>query len=140
MDDRNAERLPPIDDMMSFLGNKAGRMWRDITGYLSTNYEFEPVRAGNGTDSTIRYRRGGKTLITFYPKKGELTVLIIFGKKEVEEFEKSREEFSREIVTLFDESKQYHDGKWLHIKVPPFNDFEEIKNLLHIKKRPKKPE
>jgi hypothetical protein len=105
---------------------------------LDENYEFEPIREEGDLDSTIRYRRSGKTLITFYPKKDELTILIIFGKKEVEKFEKSRDDFSPEIVELFDNTKQYHDGRWLHIKVPTFENLEEIKKLLHIKRKPKK--
>lgn len=113
-------------------------MWKIITKYLRENYEFEPVRENDELEATIRYRRSGKTLITFYPKKEELTVLIIFGKKEVEKFENSKDEFSPEIVELFENTKQYHDGKWLHIKVPPFEDFEDIRKLLHIKRKPKK--
>jgi len=124
--------------LVKFLGNKGGKMWKTITEYLSENYEFEPVREKGDLDSTVRYRRSGKTLITFYPKKDELTVLIIFGKKEVEKFESSNDEFSPEIVELFENTKQYHDGRWLHIKVPPFENFEDIKSLLHIKKRPKR--
>jgi hypothetical protein len=126
--------------MMKFLGKQAGTMWRTISDYLRKNYEFEPVREKSEVDSAIRYRRSGKTLITFYPKKHELTVLIIFGKKEVEKFENSKREFSKEIVNLFENTKQYHDGRWLHIKVPPFEDFDDIIKLLHIKRRPKKTE
>jgi hypothetical protein len=131
---------PTEIEMMKFLGKQGGKMWKTITKYLSENYEFEPVREKDELESTIRYRRSGKTLITFYPKKDELTVLIIFGKKEVEKFVNSKDEFSQEIVELFENTKQYHDGRWLHIKVPPFTNFEDIKNLLHAKRRPKREE
>ncbi len=130
---------PTEDAMLKFLGKQAGKMWKTITDYLTKNYEFEPVREKGDLESTIRYRRSGKTLITFYPKKDELTVLIIFGKREVEKFENMREEFSPDIVDLYENTKQYHDGRWLHIKVPPFNVFEDIRRLLHIKRSPKKP-
>ncbi len=131
-------KKPSEDELYRFLGKQAGDMWRKITDYLNENYEFEPERDGEGLEATIRYRRSGKTLLTFYPKNGELTVLIIFGKKEVVKFESSETEFSSEIVDLFVNTKQYHDGKWLHIKVPPFTKFEDIKKLLSIKKRPKR--
>ncbi|MFW9968493.1 MAG: DUF3788 family protein [Candidatus Thorarchaeota archaeon] len=137
-DVESSNNTPSNNEMMKFLGSQGGRMWKIITKYLRENYEFEPVRENDELEATIRYRRSGKTLITFYPKKEELTVLIIFGKKEVEKFENSKDEFSPEIVDFFENTKQYHDGKWLHIKVPPFSDFEDIRKLLHIKKRPKK--
>ena len=117
---------------------QASDMWRKITNYLNENYEYEPERSGEGLDATIRYRRSGKTLLTFYPKKGELTVLIIFGKKEVEKFEISKIEFSPEIIDLFGNTKQFHDGRWLLIKVPPFGNFDDIRKLLSIKRKPKR--
>ncbi|MFW9887017.1 MAG: DUF3788 domain-containing protein [Candidatus Thorarchaeota archaeon] len=134
----DSSQAPTDKAMIKFIGKQGGRMWKAITQYLSNNYDFEPVREKEELESTIRYRKSGKTLITFYPKKDELTVLIIFGKKEVEKFENSKDDFSPEIVELFENTKQYHDGKWLHIKIPPFKDFEDIKKLLHIKRRPKK--
>ncbi|NHJ13522.1 MAG: DUF3788 domain-containing protein [Candidatus Thorarchaeota archaeon] len=139
MSGKTSGNQPSEEQMMKFLGREAGRIWKKLTLYLEENYDFEPVRESIELDAAIRYRRSGKTLITFYPKKGELTVLIIFGKKEVERFEQTRGEFSTEIVILFDNTRQYHDGKWLHIKVPPCSSFDEILKLLSIKKNPKKP-
>jgi hypothetical protein len=129
---------PTKDEMYKFLGKQAGLMWKQITNYVDENYEFGPVRYGEGLDATIRYRRSGKTLLTFYPKRNELTALIILGKKEVEKFENSKTEFSSELIDIFVNTKQYHDGRWLHIKIPPFNNFDDIKKLLMIKKKPRK--
>ncbi|RDE13744.1 MAG: hypothetical protein C4K48_07655 [Candidatus Thorarchaeota archaeon] len=131
------DKKPTEDEMVKFLGRQAGNMWKQISAYMSTNYEFEPVREDESLDATIRYRRSGKTILTFYPKKDELTVLVILGKKETEKFESSKDEFSPEIVELFSNTRQYHDGRWLHIKVPPFEGVEDIKKLLGIKKEPK---
>jgi hypothetical protein len=136
-DSSDSPDAPTEEVMMKFLGKQGGKMWKAITEYVSENYEFEPVRENDELESSIRYRRSGKTLITFYPKKDELTVLIIFGKKEVEKFENSKDEFSADIVELFEKTRQYHDGRWLHIKAPPFKNFNDIKKLLHIKRRPK---
>jgi hypothetical protein len=134
----DSEKEPTEDEMVKFLGKRTGNLWKKITKYVSENYNFEPIREKGSIDGTIRYKRSGKTLLTFYPKKNELTVLIIFGKQEVEKFERSKDDFSKEIVELFENTKQYHDGRWLHIRVPPFQNFEDIKKLLEIKKRPKK--
>jgi hypothetical protein len=132
------DRDPTEDEMVKFLGKQAGKLWKKIIEYVRENYDFEPIRENQNPDATIRYKRSGKTLLTFYPKKNELTVLIIFGKNEVEKFESTTNEFSPEVVDIFKNTKQFHDGRWLHIKVPPFENFEDIKKLLEIKKRPKK--
>lgn len=129
---------PTEEEMVGFLGRQAGKIWKQIAHYMRESYDYEPVREKGGLDATIRYRKSGKTLLTFYPKKNEFTVLIILGKNEVEKFESSRGEFSPEIVELFTSTKQYHDGRWLHIKVPPFDNLEDIKKLLAMKRKPKK--
>jgi len=132
------DREPTEEEMVRFLGRQAGKMWKQIAQYMRENYDFEPVREKGGMDATVRYRKSGKTLLTFYPKGGEITVLIILGKDEVQKFESSRGEFSPEIVELFTSTKQYHDGRWLHIRVPPFDNLEDIKKLLLMKRKPKK--
>jgi hypothetical protein len=132
-----SEKEPTEDEMVRFLGKQAGNLWKRIVVYMSENYDFKPVREKGDLDASIRYKRSGKTLLTLYPKKGELTVLIIFGKEEVEKFARSKNEFSPEIVELFENTKQYHDGRWLHIKFPPFENLEDIKKLLSIKRKPK---
>lgn len=133
-----SDREPTEEEMVRFLGRQAGKMWKQIAHYMRENYDFEPVREKGGLDATIRYRKSGKTLLTFYPKRDEITVLIILGKDEVQKFESSRGDFSPEIVELFASTKQYHDGRWLHIKVPPFDNLEDIKKLLLMKRKPKK--
>jgi len=136
-EDSGSGREPTDDEMVKFLGRYAGKIWKKITEYMNKNYDFEPIRENENLDATIRYRRSGKTLLTFYPKKNELTVLIILGKQDVEKFVNSKKEFTPEIIELFENTRQYHDGRWLHIKVPPFESLEDIKKLLEIKKRPK---
>jgi hypothetical protein len=133
----DSEREPAVDEIVKFLGKHAGSFWKRINDYMNENYDYTPIREKESLDATIRYKKSGKTLLTFYPKKNELTVLIIFGKQEVEKFESSKDNFSPEIVDLFENTKQFHDGRWLHIKVPPFGNFDDIKKLLEIKKRPK---
>lgn len=131
---------PTEKEMMEFLGKKAGSVWKSLAEYLATNYDHVPTMEPDSDrlEGTVRYRKSGKTLITFYPKEGELTVLIILGKKEVEKFEAARKEFSPAIVELFENTKQYHDGRWLHIKVPGPGTIEDIKKLLHMKRKPGK--
>ena len=132
------DREPSEEEMVRFLGKQAGKMWKKIVQYMRENYDFEPVREKGSLEATIRYRKSGKTLLTFYPKRNEITVLIILGKDEVQKFESSRGEFSPGIVELFRSTKQYHDGRWLHIKIPPFDNLEDIKKLLLMKRKPKK--
>ena len=49
-----------------------------------------------------KYRRGGKTLCTFYAKKDVANILITFGKAEREKFENIKGTVSEQIRELYD--------------------------------------
>lgn len=130
---------PSEKQIFEFMGPKATKLWNDLHEFLARNYDFQPELSywGDKYGWTIRYRKSGKTLIAFYPEKGGFTVQIILGKKEVEKFQSMREELSPELVKLFDETKQLHDGRWLWITQPGIGTVEEIKTLIQLKRRPK---
>ena len=72
--------------------------------------------AGDGKDE-LKFRRGGKTVLTIYIREDRYDFLVIFGKAEREKFEAARETFARPIREIYDASKTYHDGKWMMIPV-----------------------
>ena len=89
----------------------------------------------------LKFRRGGKTLFTLYIKDGYFTVLIIFGKAEREKFELIKSDYSDFICNYYDNSKTYHDGKWMFIDIKNDTYIEEIKKMIMIKRKPnRKPE
>lgn len=50
-------------------------------------------------------------------------------------FEISRMDYSEYIINLYDNTHQYHDGKWLYIDIINGTVIEDIKRLLLIKKK-----
>ena len=90
---------------------------------------------GNGKDE-LKFRRGGKTILTIYIRDGRYDFLVIFGKTEREKFEALRDEFPRKIQELYDKSKTYHDGKWITVPVADLETLEAVKQLVIIKKKP----
>ena len=90
---------------------------------------------GDGKD-TLRFKQGKKTILTIYVRKDRYSFLIIFGKKEREQFERERKCFSEHICQIYDHSKTYHDGKWMLFDVTAPEQLEEIKRLIRIKKKP----
>ena len=64
--------------------------------------------------------------------------MIIFGKDERTKFEESRESFSAEVQKIYDESKTYHDGKWVMFYPGDESLFSDFMRLLAIKRKPNK--
>jgi hypothetical protein len=90
---------------------------------------------GDGKDE-LKFRRGGKTILTIYIRDNRFDFLVIFGKMEREKFENQRSEFPEQIQEIYDTSKTYHDGKWMMIPVADIDMFEAVKQMILIKKKP----
>ncbi|MCL2285807.1 MAG: DUF3788 family protein [Firmicutes bacterium] len=89
----------------------------------------------NGKDE-LKFRRGGKTIVAIYTRDDHFAFLVIFGKAEREVFEQRRSEFPQKIQEIYDESKTYHDGKWMLIPVADLKTLDAVKQLILIKKKP----
>lgn len=134
------EKVPTKEDIGNLIGSPAIEAWTDLIGFVELNYNFEPVWDNGDKYGVweVKYRRSGKTLCAFYAKGGYFTVLIVFGKAEREKFELAQGDFSSEVVELYDNTHQYHDGKWLWVNVRDMSLVEDVKKLIMIKKKLKK--
>ena len=101
--------------------------------FMRGKYRLDEI--GDGKDE-LKFKQGQKTIVTIYIHDNKFTFLIILGKKERECFEMQRNEFSEYLRDLYDNTKTYHDGKWMSIDVTTLDQLEEIKKLIRIKKKP----
>ncbi|MFQ5980141.1 MAG: DUF3788 domain-containing protein [Candidatus Heimdallarchaeota archaeon] len=131
---------PTDDEIVNYIGEGAAEAWLEIRQFLEKYYDFVPETVFYGAKYgwTIRYRKSGKTLCSFFPEKGGFTLLITFGKKEAEKALSLRDELSAKIRTLLENAKQLRDGRWLWIRVMDASDNPDIKKLVQIKRKPKR--
>lgn len=101
--------------------------------FMRGKYRLDEI--GDGKDE-LKFKQGQKTILTIYIHEDRFTFLVIFGKKEREIFDARRGEFSQYILDYYDNSKTYHDGKWMFIDVRNTEQLEEVKRLVLIKKKP----
>lgn len=101
--------------------------------FMRGKYVLDEV--SNGKD-VLKFRHGNKTILTITIYPNHFNFLIIFGKKEREIFEKIAHEFSDNINKIYNDSKTYHDGKWMFFEVRDLQTLEEMKKLIIIKKKP----
>ena len=62
--------------------------------------------------------------------------MISLGKGWVAKFEADRDNFSKEIQKIYDETQTYHDGKWLMFEPVDTTLFDDFIRLLRIKRKP----
>lgn len=133
-----SDKEPSDNEILEFIG-KAGHAWKEITTFLNDNYDFVPEKKNYGKKWgwVIRFRKSNKTWCALYPEKDCFTIQIIFGKKEIEKFQTTRDDFSDFVVNKFDSTKQLHDGRWMFFKVKNTTLVEDLKKLMKIKRKPK---
>ena len=129
---------PTQSILEELIGSNNLDIWNKLVAGIDSLYEMDRTWNKGFGDwiYEYKYRRGGKTLCTFYAKQGIANILITLGKAEREKVELKREEFSKTMLTLYDETKTYHDGKWLWIPIDEGLSLNDIINLLKIKRRP----
>ncbi len=120
------------------IGSRNMDIWNKLVSDIDGLYEMDRTWNKGFGDwiYEYKYRRGGKTLCTFYAKQGVANILITLGKAEREKVESKRGDFSESLLVLYDETKTYHDGKWLWIPIDESLEFDDIVKLLKIKRRP----
>jgi hypothetical protein len=138
--DRNHK--PGKEDIYKAIGNDAKKGWDGIQKFMAKYYEIEPetVFYGSNYGWNIRYRKSGKTLCSLFPEKGSFTFLIVLGKKEVERAIEMLNEFDKTIQDIILNTEQLHDGRWLWIRVYKNEKMEDMKKLIQIKRKTRKPE
>ena len=113
--------------------NDLEKLSHEAMVFMRGKYRLDEI--GNGKDE-LKFKQGQKTILTIYIHDDRYTFLIIFGKKERECFEIQRSDFPKYIQDYYDNSKTYHDGKWMFIDVRMLEQLEAVKRLILIKKKP----
>lgn len=134
--DKNTE--PTEEDILRTVGERKD-LWLNLQKYVETHYDFVPELdfGGKKYGWAIRYRKSGKTLITLFPEEGAFTALVVLGRKEVEKAQPLLDDLSPGVRTLFENTQQLHDGRWLWIRPNCEGDIESVKTLLGTKRKPK---
>jgi hypothetical protein len=129
-------KTPTEQDVLKLVGRKAA-LWSELRAYVKKHYDHSPILSVGKKECewTIRYRKGGKTLVALMPEKDGFCVLVVLGREEVAKVKTLK--LSKYTKDVFLNAKQFHDGKWLWLWPGTKNDIEDIKMLLSIKRVPK---
>jgi len=129
--------LPDLEEIRKFIKlKKAVKAFDSLLLFLDENYNFEQeiCFGGKKFGVMVRYRKNGKTLVSIFPEKNAFSVVLVYGKKEVIIFNAYKESFSEHFTTIFDETPQLHDGKWMLITLKDESLLPELERMIMIKK------
>ncbi len=139
MEDRSEKGVSIMNTQLNeLLSNRVLSIWNELTTEIDLLYDVDRLwdKGFGEWDIEYKYRRGGKTLCTFYVKKDNASILIIYGKAEREKFEKIKSGISESLQDIYEKTEIYHDGKWLWIPLDEKLAISDIIEMLKIKRRP----
>ena len=132
------DKIPNMDNMTALIGQSLYDVWQKLCAAIDEKYDMDRIWNSGGKAWTYeyKYRRGGKTLCALYARENCVGFMVILGKDERAKFESGRSEYSENVQKVYDDSKTYHDGKWLMFEPVDTSLFADFMRLLAIKRRP----
>ena len=126
------------EKLEQLISKQALARWDALTARIDAMYDVDRLWGkGFGCwEIEYKYRRGGKTLCTFYANADGAALLVTLGKAERDKFEEIKESVSEHIAAIYDSTQTLHDGKWLWLPIDEKLDAEDALKLLKIKRRP----
>lgn len=115
-------------------------IYQKMTSYIEENYNMVTLWNAGGKAGyyELKYQRSKKTLCSFYIRDQSFGFMVIYGKKEQALFEDQRNYFHQDIQTIYDNTKAYHDGKWIMLSINDDKYIEDMQAMIQIKKKIKK--
>ena len=130
---------PSEKEIQKTIGERS-TLWQSIHQFIEEHYDFGRQLAffSKNYGWTVRYRKGPKTLISCFPEEGAFSVLLVLGRKEAEKVNQIRDELNNNFLSVFDETEQLRDGRWMWIRILNEEDLESVLKVIQIKRRIKK--
>lgn len=132
------DKIPDEEEMTALVGRSLYDVWNKLCALIDEKYDMERLwdKGGKAWKYEYKYRRGGKTLCALYARENRVGFMIILGKDERLKFESDRENYSEEVRKKYDEARTYHDGKWIMFEPVDTSLFNDLIELLRIKRKP----
>ena len=134
------ETIPDKDEMVALVGSSLYEVWNKLCALIDEKYDVERLwgKGGKAWRYEYKYRKGGKTLCALYARENRVGFMVILGKDERMQFEVDKNNYSQKVREIYDETRTYHDGKWLMFEPTDTSLFNDFIALLSIKRKPNK--
>jgi hypothetical protein len=108
--------------------------WEELVQFIRDKYSAqEEFRFyGKNYGWAMRFRKGGKALVSLYPADGNFTVQIILS--ELDAKKAMALKIGKRIRQIIAEAHAYLEGRWLFIPVKSAKDIRDIQRLLALKR------
>lgn len=134
------DKIPNNEELTALVGQSLYDVWNKLCALIDENYDMERSwnQGGKAWKYEYKYRRGGKTLCALYARENCVGFMVVLGKDERLKFEADKENYSKEVQEVYDNTHTYHDGKWVMFEPTDTMLFDDFIRLLSVKRKPNK--
>ena len=132
------DMIPDAEQITTLVGQPLYEIWDNLCSLIDEKYDMDHLwdKGGKAWTYEYKYRRGGKTLCALYARENCVGFMVILGKDERLKFEQDRKNYAKEVQRIYDETRSYHDGKWIMFEPVDTSLFDDFMRLLSLKKKP----
>lgn len=132
-------RQPTLDELTAYIDNPlfpalCAHM-ADRMGALSS-VEFSGDKLLLGWN--LRFRKGGRTLLRLYPRRGYFSVLVVVGRKEKERVEALLPELCPAMAACYHSTKEGMGQRWLLLDLTEAGPlYQDVLTLAQLRRESK---
>jgi hypothetical protein len=129
------EHQPTMEEVFAAVGSSRP-LWENLTWFIADNYRIQGdfTFYGKNYGWAVRFRRGGKALLSLYPGQESFTVQIVIGQTQADKALSLS--LSKKVSKILEDAHQFREGRWLFINVESAPDLSDVQQLLIVKSRP----
>lgn len=126
------EHQPTMREISTSVGSMKD-LWDSLERFVAENYRTKRDFAfyGKNYGWAVRFRKGGKALLSMYPVEGSFTVQIVLGETPAKKAYSLR--LGKNAKNVLGRAHQFPEGRWLFIRVISKQDIRDIQQLLLLK-------
>ena len=126
------QHQPTIDAMIALVRSKR-RLWEGLMQFIEENYRVKRDFAfyGKNFGWALRFQRGGRALVAFYPGVDSFTVQVIIAPAQLEEALQLH--LGTKVRELLINARAFTEGRWLFIPVESEQDCRDVRRLLRVR-------
>jgi hypothetical protein len=134
-----SNRQPTPAEISAFIANP---LWEELNAFLRESYDVASSYSYSGCSGqpgwNVKYQKAGKSLCTLYPMEGFFIALVVIGTKEEAEAELLKPMLTEQVRQLF-AGPAHSMGRWLMIHVTNEQALADVKQLIQVRRKIKKP-
>jgi hypothetical protein len=138
--DKLDQSKPP--DLQAVAEYIASPLWPGFLVGMEEGYQLRPEpsysRCSMLMGWNFKFRKAGRALCTVYPMAGYFSALVALGSKEAEAAEQLLPSLSAYTQKVHAESRPLNGTRWLMLEVTAPEILDDLRQLLALRRSPKK--